>query len=346
MTIRLFFARFGLALLSSGIFTVDSAAIPPGGERPLKLEIDGQWIGRGVAYGPYRRGQEPGTQNLPNDGQLLEDLRLISRYWPLIRVYDSSPVTERALGLIRAHRLPLHVILGAWIKAEKTPVDHATNQAEIAAAIRLANEYATLVIAVNVGNETLVEWSGHRHTPENIIGFIRQARAAIAQPVTTADDYDFWNKAASQAVAAEVDFIMLHIYALWHGRHVQDALKWTNEIYEDIQRRHPGKLLVLSETGWATQHDASLKESWQEGGLMKGEVSVAAQETYLRQHYRWVDERKVPTLLFEAFDEPWKGGGNKVSELAAEKHWGVFDEQRRPKASFEAIIREFYPPAK
>ena len=76
---------------------------------------------------------------------------------------------------------------------------------------------------------------------------------------------------------------------------------------------------------------------------MKAETSVGAQEEYLRQHYAWVRKHRVPTLLFEAFDEAWKGGGAATSPDVAEKHWGVFDEQRRPKASFRAIIREFYP---
>lgn len=333
-------------LLSLSAFASDAPAAPSGGERPLKLELDGRWIGSGVAYGPYRRGQEPDGQKLPSDVQLLEDLQLISRYWSLIRVYDSSSVTERILRLIRAHRLPIRVILGAWIKQEKAPVDRAANETEVANAIRLANEYAGIVLAVNVGNETLVEWSGHRNTPEILLGHLRQVRAGIKQPVTTADDYGFWEKEESKAVAAEVDFIMLHIYALWHGRQVAEAMQWTNGIYDSIQRLHAGKTIVLSETGWATQHDASRHETWQEGVLMKGEVTVAAQEAYLRQHYRWVAERKIPTLLFEAFDEPWKGGGDKVSELAAEKHWGVFDENRKPKASFEAIVREFYPQTK
>jgi hypothetical protein len=57
-----------------------------------------------------------------------------------------------------------------------------------------------------------------------------------------------------------------------------------------------------------------------------------------------VREHRVPTFLFEAFDENWKGGGLKVSPAAAEKHWGVFDAARRPKSSFAAIIREFYGP--
>ena len=32
--------------------------------------------------------------------------------------------------------------------------------------------------------------------------------------------------------------------------------------------------------------------------------------------------------IFEAFDEPWKGG-NRPNE--AEKHWGILNEDRTPK---------------
>ena len=32
--------------------------------------------------------------------------------------------------------------------------------------------------------------------------------------------------------------------------------------------------------------------------------------------------------MFEAFDEPWKGGNNP---LEAEKNWGIFKVDRTPK---------------
>ena len=75
---------------------------------------------------------------------------------------------------------------------------------------------------------------------------------------------------------------------------------------------------------------------------MKAEASVAAQVTYLKQHYAWVNQRKITTFLFEAFDESWKGGGSNSSPEMAEKHWGVFDEDRRPKASFGAIVEVYF----
>ncbi len=81
----------------------------------------------------------------------------------------------------------------------------------------------------------------------------------------------------------------------------------------------------------------------EEGALMKGEVSVIAQENCLRQHSQWVNRREVVTLLFEAFDEGWEGGGRATPPNVVEKHWGVFDEARPPKPSFAAIIRAFNP---
>ena len=53
-------------------------------------------------------------------------------------------------------------------------------------------------------------------------------------------------------------------------------------------------------------------------------------------------QEQGPTFLFEAFDESWKGGGSDSSPDVAEKHWGVFDEDRRPKASFAAFAKSYY----
>ncbi|MBI2511960.1 MAG: hypothetical protein HYV96_08275 [Opitutae bacterium] len=316
------------------------AAELPGGRRALNLELDGRWIGNAVSFSPYRDGQRP-EEVAPSDAEILADLRLVSRYWNLIRTYDSSDVTARTLRLIRENRLPLRVMIGAWVSAE--PKGREQNRSELANIVRLANEFPDIVIAAAVGNEACVWWSGHRVDPALLVGWIRQVRAAIKQPVTSADDYNFWNKDESRAVAAELDFIVLHGYALWNGRPLSEGISWLEQQYDAATRFHPGIPIVIGETGWTTSRDPSRTKVGEEGYMMKAEVSVAAQEDYLRQHFRWVRARRVPTFLFEAFDENWKGGGVAVAPHASEKHWGVFDAQRRPKPSFEAIIREFYP---
>jgi exo-beta-1,3-glucanase (GH17 family) len=314
----------------------------PGGRRPLVLEIDGRWIGNGVCFSPYRAGQAPGGA-VPSEAEILADLHLVGRYWQLIRMYDSTEVAQRTLKVIHEHHLPFRVILGAWINRGRTDAEQAENRRELATAARLANTYPDIVAAVAVGNEAGVFWSDHRTDPAILARFAREMRAAIRQPVTCADDYNFWNKEESRLVAAELDFIIFHAYALWNGRRLDEAMAWTAGVYDEAVRYHAGIPIIIGETGWATSRDQTRTGTGEEGALMKAETSVAAQERYLRQHYRWVAERKVPTILFEAFDESWKGGGPATPPIVSEKHWGVFDEQRRPKASFESIIREFYP---
>ncbi len=308
----------------------------PGGRRTLNLQLDGRWIGNGVSFSPYRDGQTPDGP-LPNDAEILADLKLVARYWNLIRMYDVI-VAEPTVRLIHEHKLPIRMILGAWVDAKHPE----RTRHELANAVRIANAYPDVVIAVAVGNEACVEWSDHRTDPAEVARWAREVRAQVKQPVTSADDYNFWNKPASQAVAAELDFIILHGYALWNGRPLDGAMAWLGEQYDNTVRLHPGVPVIIGESGWATSNDPTRNKPGEEGALMKAEVSVAAQENYLRQHYRWIKERQVATFLFEAFDESWKGGGDKVPPQVAEKHWGVFDSQRKPKPSFQAIQREFY----
>ncbi|MBX3737324.1 MAG: hypothetical protein KF715_11575 [Candidatus Didemnitutus sp.] len=331
---------------AAALFLLGTAAVRagelPGGRRTLNLQLDGRWIGNGVSFSAYRDGQAPYGKE-PTDAEILADLQLVARYWNFIRMYEATGVSERTVRLIHEHQLPIRAIVGAWVVTNDTPAHQQRNRDELAAMVRVANTYPDVVIAVAVGNEPCVEWSDHRVDPADIARWAREVRAAVKQPVTSADDYNFWNKPASQAVAAELDFIILHGYALWNGRPLTEGMSWLSAQYDNTVRLHPGIPVIIGETGWATSYDPSRNKPGEEGALMKAEVSVAAQENYLRQHYRWVNERRVPTILFEAFDENWKGGGDKTPPHVVEKHWGVFDTQRKPKASFAAIIREFYP---
>ena len=68
---------------------------------------------------------------------------------------------------------------------------------------------------------------------------------------------------------------------------------------------------------------------------------IAAQEKFLIKLSEWIDQNHVTTFLFEAFDEPWKGGGEASSPREIEKHWGVFYENRTPKESFKNYLKSF-----
>jgi exo-beta-1,3-glucanase (GH17 family) len=300
--------------------------------------INGEWIGNAISYGCYRKGQAPGKLG-PSVKEILEDLHIISKYWNFIRVYGSDEDTERILSVIKEYSLPIRVMVGVWLENEKkNPERRKSNIDQVLRGIEIANKYNNIVVALNIGNETQVFWSWHRMNQQNLIRYIRTVRNNTTIPVTTADDYNFWNKPESRQVAHEVDFVVTHIHPLWNGKTPKTAMTWLDSTFKQLQNDHPEKLLVLGEAGWATAYNSEKKGPGEQGTLIKGEVSIKAQEKYLLKHNEWVNKNKITTFLFEAFDEPWKGGGENSGPNEVEKHWGVFYEDRTPKASFQKYL--------
>jgi len=287
--------------------------------RPLRLEEDGTWIGNAICYSPYRDGQRPGGAT-PTPAQLREDLRLMLPHWKLLRTYGASGFAENLLELIRADDLEMKVMLGVWIASEDT----ALNRREVDAAVRLANAFPKIVLAVCVSNETQVSWSHNRIPAGELIEYVRHVRARVAAPVTVADDLKYWNKPESRKVAAEIDFITLHAHPLWNGILLPDALSWLQEQVEAVQAMHPEREIVLGETGWATAYS----DEGEQGALIKGQTGESEQKLFYQATRRWAETKKLPIFTFEAFDENWKGGTDPTE---VEKHWGLFRADRSAK---------------
>lgn len=294
-----------------------------------------------VAYSGFREGQHPdrgdGAVN-PSDAEVLEDLEILAAHdFRLIRLYDTGENSVRTLELIRERELPIKVLLGIWLRAEisnhegcpwldepipdvELAANTLRNAAEVQRGIDLAKQFSDVVVAVNVGNEALVEWNDHMVSLDNAIKYVRMVKAAIDQPVTVADNYEWWIKDGAP-LAAEVDFIGIHTYAAWEGKTIDEALPYTIENIEGVHAALPGKPLAILEAGWATT------------AVEFGDrASEAAQARYFREINEWATETNTTVFFFEAFDEPWKGDPGKPD--GAEKHWGLFSVDRIPKLIF------------
>ena len=291
-----------------------------------------------VAYSGFREGQHPdrgdGAVN-PTAEEILEDLEiLVAHDFHLIRMYDSGENTRQTLELIRQHDLPVEVVVGIWLDAEFSnhegcpwldePIPDATlaanalkNAAELQRGIELAKRFDDVVVAVNVGNEALVEWNDHMVPLEQVIAYVRQVKGAIAQPVTVADNYVWWTRNGAP-LAAEVDFLAGHTYPVWEGKTIDEGLSFTIENVDGVRAALPDKPLVVFEAGWATV-----------ASEFGERASEANQARYYDEMRRWASETNTTVFFFEAFDEPWKGDSD--NPLGAEKHWGVFNVDRTPK---------------
>jgi exo-beta-1,3-glucanase (GH17 family) len=321
-----------------------AACAPPAGEEPssgaIAQSTDDLVAGEvmALAYSGYREGQHPdrgdGAVN-PSDAEILEDLQiLVDHGFRLIRLYDAGENSVSTLELIREHELPVKVLLGIWLRAEisnhegcpwldepipdeELAANVLLNRAEVRRGIELAQQFADIVVAVNVGNEALVEWNDHMVSLENVIAYVNEVKAAIAQPVTVADNYEWWIEDGAP-LAEAVDFLGVHTYPAWEEKTIDEALAYTIENMERVQAALPGKPMAILEAGWATT------------AVEFGErASEANQARYYRELEEWATEANVTVFFFEAFDEPWKGDPNNAQ--GAEKHWGIFFVDRTPK---------------
>jgi len=291
-----------------------------------------------VAYSGFRDGQHPDRGNgavNPSNEQILEDLELLVAHdFNLIRMYDSGENTRATLELIRQYNIPVKVLLGIWLKAEfsnhlgcpwlnepipddELAANELANATEVELGIALARKFDDIVVAVNVGNEALVDWNDHMVPLDRVIAYVREVKAAIEQPVTVADNYEWWKRDGAE-LAAEVDFLGVHTYPVWEDKGIDEALAYTVENIEGVHSVLPGKSIVILEAGWAT--------SATEFGERANQPDQAR---YLAEMNAWAAETNTTVFFFEAFDEPWKGDEN--DPLGAEKHWGLFNVDRTPK---------------
>ncbi len=301
---------------------------------------------KAVAYSGFRHGQHPdrgeGAVN-PSVADILEDLEILARNsnFGLIRLYDSQQNSEDVLRVIKENNINMKVMLGIRLSAEisnkncpwlTTPIPQAIldtnkikNKKEIETAIRLAKEYPDIIVAVNVGNEMLVQWTDHMVSLDSVVSYVRSVKKAIKQPVTVADNFAFWIENGA-ALARELDFIGVQVYPLWEGKDIDDGLPFCIASIQAIRNALPNSRIVITEAGWATVAT--------EFGPRAGEEK---QKRYINEFSEWAAKMNITLFLFEAFDEDWKG--ETANPLGAEKHWGLFTVDRKAKL----VMHELYP---
>ncbi len=296
--------------------------------------------GNAICYSGYRRGQSPDTAVYPSLAEIREDLLILQKNWRLLRLYDCSTHAERVLEVIRTERLPFKVMLGAYLAAEMNnagcpwggvyteealEANLRHNDAEIDRLIRLAREHEDTVFSVAVGNEATVDWTDHFVPVSRMIEHVRRVKGAIAQPVTFCENYVPWQYKLRDLVP-ELDFISVHTYPVWEYKHIHEAIQYTAHNYDSVATLYPDKPVVITEAGWATNSNGR--------GIRPDNTSEDLQAIYYEDLMAWSREADILTFVFEAFDEPWKGSPDP---LEPEKHWGLFDVDRRPKKAMKSL---------
>ena len=295
--------------------------------------------GLAICYSGYRAGQRPGHV-YPTYDEVKEDLLIIEKQWQYIRLYSCDKHSKTVLEVIKNENLPLKVMLGAYIEAEKDnqncpwggtyssdqlSKNKKSNFKKMDVLIGLANQYPNIIFSLSVGNEACVDWTDHLVSVDAVISYVKHVKANVKQPVTFCENYVPWlNKLAP--LVEEVDFISIHTYPVWEYKSIHEGMVFTKQNYDAVAKKYPHKLVVITEAGWATTSNGY--------GIPVENVNAEVQKIYYKALSDWSISESILTFVFEAFDEPWKGSDDPNEP---EKHWGLYTVDRQPKLAMQPI---------
>ncbi len=308
-----------------------------------------------VNYSPYRtsRNESELGREVITPANVLQDLKLIQATGiGSIRLFSSRAFARTVLEVIRDNSLDIKVQLGAYPNPITGAAAEADNIAELNACITLANAFPSIVVAVSVGNETMVEWSTHKVPVPDMARYIKKVRDAIRQPVTTNDNWLFW-ASVPVAIAEVVDYAAVHVYPFLDTFYNPTAYDWRQRAVPEAQRAKAmmdatlveaksqfergrnglvnlnlGSLpMVIGETGWAAVDTAG-------GPNLAFRAHPVNQKMYFDALQAWAQEGRRDAqgpkaiFLFQAFDEPWKQGDDG---------WGLFNTRREARYTVQGL---------
>ncbi len=324
---------------------------------------------KAVAYSPFRTATSAATRDAEviTAAMVKEDLELlILGNFKLIRLFDSSDkVAKLVLDVIADNNLDMKVQLGAYVNSYLYATN--PNQAEdiIYANFReldrtrdLANnsKYKNIVLAVSVGNETLVSWSTVPIDAEDLAIYIDYVRKQISQPITTDDNFLAYANPAPKPVIDLIDFAAIHLYPNIDTQFPDGDLYWDwkqlgfvagparakammDASIIEVRKQYQLVRLSLDSMGLQAMPIVITETGW--NAVDKGKQRFRAHPVNQKMFYERLETMRAEgrvgsgpanIFYFEAFDEPWKQGDDG---------WGLFSVTRKARY----VVQNLYPSA-
>ncbi len=176
---------------------------------------------------------------------------------------------------------------------------------------------------IAIGNEVLLR---EDLDVEILIGYIKQVKEAVPHiPVGYVDAYYMFVNYPEIVDACDV--IFANCYPFWEHCALDISVEYMKKMYELATKHANGKKVIISETGWPTKSN-----HFQIQSHIANEHN---QKIFNSVIDTWSEKEKVTCFFFEAFDETWKGSKDPFEP---EKHWGYYDERRKPKAIKQVLV--------
>lgn len=273
-------------------------------DRPVPVAASWSQPLSSISFAAYRRGESPITHVYPSPAEVEQDVVSLVGKTRNIRTYTTHEGLEGLPEL--AEKYGLKMTMGCWLGRDK-----ANNEKEVAALIEAANAHPDTVTRVIVGNEVLLRGD---LTPGELAGYIQRVKAAIKQPVSTADVFAFVLKYPE--VMRQLDYITVHILPFWDDYPIgMDGIEQdTVNKVEKIRAAYPGKPILIGEIGWPSM------------GRNRGPASVTLvnEADFIRRIANLAGQHDFDYNIIEAFDMPWKS----QLEGTVGANWGLMEASR------------------
>lgn len=350
----------------------------------IKSDILGNSTYPAICYSGYRKETR---QIEPTIDQIKEDLLLMHAAGiRVLRTYQTKQFPHAKNTLVAIKQIQqerpdfeMYVMLGAWIQCEGAWTekrnhevgDEDFNRAEIEEAVDLVQQYSDLVLAVGVGNESMVHWAESYFVEPavvlNWVNYLQNLKSKGQLPkglkITSSDNFAAWGGGSSDyykkdliSLIKAVDFLSVHTYP-FHDTHyhpdywyrpASDSGQEVSEHAEAAIQRAANYAQSQYQSVLSFLDSLNIKKpvhigetgwSSSSNGFYGSNGSHAADEykagLYYKAMRKWTIEAGISCFFFEAFNEPWK---DQTDKRASENHFGLFDVEGQAKYAIWDLV--------
>jgi exo-beta-1,3-glucanase (GH17 family) len=295
--------------------------------------------GRFIAYQPTSLQVTNGVSTHADPDSIRADLQVLRPRFDSLITYGSIDGAEAIPGIAASLGFRA-VIIGIW---------DPFNAAALNAALTTARNNPRVVVGVSLGNEMLFF---HRHSSAELLELLDTIHTQAPQlPLATTEPFQMFEAPEAAPILQRLDFLLANVHPVFQpwfrtapeGNDVQFVVN----VVSDLARYYCGPILV-KETGIPTApHEKGFTEARQASFYADLQRRFAASlsapvSTSTPASMSGPSSTALPPpgdrafAYFAAFDAPWRlNDGQRPA--AEEAHWGLFDEQRRPKPVVAAI---------
>jgi len=338
-----------------------------------------------ISYGAYREKTRDLTVQ-PTISEIKEDMLILSAMGiRILRTYNVHlPKAFNILIAIRELKeedpdFEMYVMLGAWIDCKNAwtgeepdhNIESAQNEAEIARAAALANQYPDIVKIIAVGNEAMVKWATSYYVQPSVIlkwvNHLQELKNTGKLPkdlwITSSDDFASWGGGEEnyhtedlEKLIKAVDYVSMHTYP-YHNSHYNPEFWKVPEAEEQLSDIDKVDAAMLRARDFAKAQYKAVSDYVASLGVKKsihiGETGWAtisdgqygpkgskATDEYKEGRYydlmrEWTNAEGISCFYFEAFDEQWKDAHNA---RGSENHFGLLTLDGKAKYALWEMV--------